>query len=298
MIDGERRNKLVLILAVNPCSGKGKAPKRAEYAHKVLTQSGRDVLVIEGTSLEDFRSKFTKTLQEREVSGVIAFGGDGFIHEIIQHIAESNVALGVIPCGTGNDFARTLNVQQLPLDDQIALILNTAPQPHDLGRIGERWFAAILSSGFDAVVNERANEMVWPKGRMKYNLAMLEKLMRLKSHPFEVVLDGKAHHFDATLVTVANGSSYGGGMQVCPDASTHDGLFDVMVLKAVGRLELLRVFPRVYKGTHISHPAVSVYRCREISVDGEGSAYADGEKVSLLPYLATTIPDALLAWSL
>ena len=297
MIDGERRNKLVLILAVNPHSGSGKAPKYAQYAHKVFTQSGIEVLVIEGVSLEDFRNRFRKALQEQDISGVVAFGGDGFVHEIMQHIAQSPIPLGVIPCGTGNDFARTLNVQRLSLDQQISLIINTAAQRHDLGRIGSRWFAAILSSGFDAVVNERANQMLWPKGRMKYNLAMVEKLIQLKSHPFEVTMDGVEHSFNATLVTVANGSSYGGGMQVCPDASTHDGLFDVMVLKKVGRLELLKVFPRVYKGTHVSHPAVSIYRCREISVVGSGSAYADGEKVSQLPYTAETIPGALLAWS-
>lgn len=287
----------MLILAVNPHSGSGKAPKRAQYVQKVLSQLGRDSLLIEGASLEDFRNKLKRVIQNREISGVVAFGGDGFVHEIIQHIAQSQIPLGVIPCGTGNDFARSLNVQRLTLDQQISLIINNSPQTHDLGLIGNRWFAAILSSGFDAVVNERANQLVWPKGRMKYNVAMVEKLIQLKSHPFEVTMDGVEHRFNATLVTVANGSSYGGGMQVCPDASTHDGLFDVMVLKKVGRLELLKVFPRVYKGTHVSHPAVSIFRCSEISVVGTGSAYADGEKISQLPFLAKTIPGALLAWS-
>lgn len=287
----------MLILAVNPQSGTGKAPKRAQYVQKVLSQLGRDSLVIEGSSLEDFRNKLKRAIQDREISGVLAFGGDGFVHEIIQHIAQSQIPLGVIPCGTGNDFARSLNVQRLTLDQQISLIINTSPQRHDLGLIDNRWFAAILSSGFDAVVNERANQLVWPRGRMKYNVAMVEKLIQLKSHPFEVKMDDVEHSFNATLVTVANGSSYGGGMQVCPDASTQDGLFDVMVLKDVGRLELLKVFPRVYKGTHVSHPAVSIFRCREISVVGTGSAYADGEKVSQLPFIAKTIPGSLLAWS-
>jgi diacylglycerol kinase (ATP) len=101
----------------------------------------------------------------------------------------------------------------------------------------------------------------------------------------------------ATLVTVANGASYGGGMNVCPDAALDDGLFDVMVLGEVSRTELLKVFPKVYSGRHVGHPAVSFYRCREIEIIGSGSSFADGEPISSLPLSATCISNAMKVWA-
>ena len=132
---------------------------------------------------------------------------------------------------------------------------------------------------------------------MKYNIAMIEKLIALKPHPYRIRLDQSEIHVEATLVTVANGASYGGGMKVCPEASLDDGLFDVMVLGKVSRIELLKVFPKVYRGTHVGHPAVTFYRCSEIEIDGFGSSFADGEPVSQLPLTATCVSGALKVWA-
>ena len=287
----------MLILAINPISGRGHARRRALVAQDHFTSRGIPVTLLEGVCLEDFREKFADLLQREMVTGIVAFGGDGFIHEIIQHIATRGIPLGVIPCGTGNDFARSIGVYQLSPHQQLDLIAQSDYRSIDLGRVGRTWFAAILSSGFDSLVNERANIMQWPKGRMRYNIAMIEKIASLRAHAYRIRLDTDFIDVEATLVTVANGSSYGGGMRVCPDAKLDDGLFDVMVLAKVSRTELLKVFPKVYSGRHVGHPAVTFYRCREIEIIGTGSSFADGEPISSLPLSATCVSNALMVWA-
>ena len=297
MIAGAKRRLYVLILAINPISGRGYARRKAKKASQHFSSLGIQTIEVEGETLSDFRSRFSAELRNESVTGVIALGGDGFIHEVIQHLVSRNLPLGVIPCGTGNDFARSLGIHQLSFEKQLEVIGNPITKSIDLGLVGKSWFAAILSSGFDALVNERANLMTWPKGRMKYNIAMIEKLIALKSHPYRIRLDQSEIHIEATIVTVANGASYGGGMKVCPEASLEDGLFDVMVLGKVSRFELLKVFPKVYRGTHVGHPAVTFYRCSEIEIDGFGSSFADGEPVSQLPLTATCVSGALKVWA-
>jgi len=297
MIAGAKRRLYVLILAINPSSGRGRARNLALIAKDYFSERGIPVTLLEGASLSDFREKLIYHLDHESVSGVVAFGGDGFIHEIIQHIVPRQIPLGVIPCGTGNDLARSIGVYRLSLTQQLDLIVGKDPQSIDLGQVGETWFAAILSSGFDALVNERANGMRWPKGRMRYNIAMIEKIIQLRAHFYRIRLDKEFIDVRATLVTVANGASYGGGMNVCPDAALDDGLFDVMVLGEVSRTELLKVFPKVYSGRHVGHPAVSFYRCREIEIIGSGSSFADGEPISSLPLSATCIGNAMKVWA-
>jgi diacylglycerol kinase (ATP) len=297
MIAGAKRRLYVLILAINPTSGRGRAQRQAKLAGEYFRSRDIDVREIEGTSLQDFRKKLLIFLDSEKVSGVIALGGDGFIHEIIQHLVSRDIPLGVIPCGTGNDFARSIGVFDLPFSRQLELIEKHDATHIDLGTVQDQWFAAILSSGFDALVNDRANSMRWPRGRMRYNIAMIEKLIALRPHSYRIRVDERYLEVQATLVTVANGSSYGGGMKVCPDASINDGLFDVMVLGRVSRIELLKVFPKVYRGGHVGHPAVTFYRCNEIEIDGSGSSFADGEPIAQLPLIAKCVSAALKVWA-
>ena len=297
MIAGAKRRLYVLILAINPFSGRGHATKQSKKAHLYFSSVGISTIEVQGQDLLDFRHKLLEALSNNPITGVVAVGGDGFVHEVIQHVVPRGLSFGVIPCGTGNDFARSLGIYTLSFNEQIELIAQSQPQLIDLGRVNQTWFAAILSSGFDALVNERANLMRWPKGRMKYNIAMVEKLMAFKSHPYRIRIDQEEIDVDATLVTVANGSSYGGGMKVCPAASLDDGLFDVMILGRVSRIELLKVFPKVYRGKHVGHPAVTFYRCREIEIRGSGSSFADGEAMAALPLTAECVSAVLKVWA-
>jgi diacylglycerol kinase (ATP) len=152
----------------------------------------------------------------------------------------------------------------------------------------------VLGSGFDSMVNERANRMSWPSGRSRYNLAIVAELRTFRPVPYTLELDGEAWETEAMLVAVGNGPSYGGGMRVCPGARLDDGLLDITVLGPISKPEFLRVFPTVYKGTHVRHRAVTVRQAREVVLTSPGvTAYADGERVSELPVRCHAVPDAV-----
>ena len=152
----------------------------------------------------------------------------------------------------------------------------------------------MLAAGFDAVVNERANTWRWPKGQMRYNLAILRELPLFRAIPYVLDLDGRRLETEAMLVAVGNGPSYGGGMKVTPDAAFDDGLLDVLVLHRISTPEFLRVFPKVFKGAHASHPAVEILRARTVRLEAPGIvAYADGERFAPLPLTVEAVPGAL-----
>jgi diacylglycerol kinase (ATP) len=153
--------------------------------------------------------------------------------------------------------------------------------------------AQILSLGFDALVNERANSFRLLRGRAKYVLAMILELSFFKPQLFTLTIDGVAFERRAMLIAIANGPNYGGGMQIVPRADHADGLLDVLILNRVSTLELLKVFPKVYKGSHIKHPAIELVQGKSIHVKAQAKAYADGEFVGELPIDINVIPQAL-----
>jgi diacylglycerol kinase (ATP) len=282
-----------IALLVNPTSGKGRGARLAEPVAERLRSLGASVDVVVGRDADEAYDK----IRERAAAGVeavVALGGDGLVNMALQVVAGTAVPLGVVPAGTGNDFARALG---LSLTDPMAAVDHLARGPSrqvDLGRVGERWFGGVLGSGFDSMVNERANRMTWPRGRSRYNLAMLAELRTFRPVAFELVLDGEPWPTKAMLVAVGNSASYGGGMRVCPDASLEDGLLDVTVLGPISKAEFIRVFPSVYKGTHVRHRAVTVKRARVVSLSAFGvTAYADGERLATLPVACEAVPKAL-----
>lgn len=243
-----------------------------------------------GDHLSFFIEKFPDT------KGVIAVGGDGLLHNILQRVVPAQIPLALIPAGTGNDFVRTLGWKLDSFDDQLHAVTTLSPTPVDLGLVDGEWFAAILSTGFDSIVNEKANTMAWPKGPMKYNAAIAIELSRFKPRHYQITLDDRTISTEAMLIAVSNGRSYGGGMLVCPNANIVDGLFDVMVLHPVSTIEFIKVFPRVFAGTHVSHPAVEIVRSRSVRIESKAVAYADGERIGQLPISAECIPSALRTW--
>ncbi len=223
------------------------------------------------------------------------------VHLGVNLVAGTDTPLGIVPAGTGNDIARALG---LPIDDVAAAgeaVLRATPRTIDAarhvpdgGRAGAGWFAGVLGAGFDAKVNERANGWRWPKGPRKYDLAIARELPVFRPLPYELVLDGRTITANAMLVAVGNGPSYGGGMQVCPDAELDDGLLDVMIVDKISKLEFLKVFPKVYTGAHKDHPAVTIHRARQVRLDTPGIvAYADGERYAPLPMTCEVVPGAL-----
>ena len=284
-------------LVINPTAGSGKGAAVGARVAGYLTTRHIDHEVISGNSAISLVSNLSAFIEKfPDCTGVIAVGGDGLAHNVLQKTTPAQIPLAVIPAGTGNDFVRTLGWSLDALDTYLERIISEAPRSMDLGVVDGEWFGAILSTGFDSIVNEKANTMKWPKGPMKYNAAIAIELPRFKPRHYEITLDDRTISTQAMLIAVSNGRSYGGGMLVCPAADIHDGYFDVMVLHPISKLEFLKVFPRVFKGTHITHPAVEIVRSKSVTIKADAVAYADGERIGLLPIKAQCMPGAMQTW--
>ncbi|WP_327298566.1 diacylglycerol kinase family protein [Streptomyces sp. NBC_01197] len=319
-----------ITLFVNPTAGRGRGAHAAQPAASALRDAGFSVRTVLGSDAPDALRRAREAVRGG-TGALIAVGGDGMISLALQAVAGTRTPLGVVAVGTGNDFARGL---RLPVRDPAAAGRSVAAalkggniREIDLGRVvrsdgsgpgdgagqgngadpgdraddtglrpaGARWFGSVLAAGFDSRVNDRGNRMRRPAGRLKYDLAMVAELAAFRPLPYRLVLDGgPAREIEATLVAVGNGPSYGGGMKICAGAELDDGLLDITVVGACSRATLVRVFPKVYRGTHLSHPAVTSYRVRRIELRAAGiTGYADGEPLGPLPLTAECVPRAV-----
>ena len=284
------------LLLANPTSGGGRGKQVQELVISALRSRNATFQDISGSSYESAAANLRSALVGTEPAAVIVVGGDGMVHLAIQELATRGIPLLLVPAGTGNDFARTLGLNLESPVESLESAFRNQPISIDLGLVNGRYFAEILSTGFDSRVNERANRMRM-RGKVKYDLAMLAELPIFKPLEYEIVVDGNRFRTKAMLIAVANGISYGGGMKICPDADLRDGLFDLMILEPVSKFEFLRVFPKVFKGTHISHPKVKILKGRNIEIRADAVAYADGERIGELPVSAEIVPGALRTWA-
>ncbi|MET9455889.1 diacylglycerol kinase [Streptomyces canus] len=287
-----------ITLFVNPTAGRGRGAHAAQPAASALRAAGFAVRTVLGEDAADALARARAAVDEG-TGALVAVGGDGMANLALQAVAGSRTPFGLVAVGTGNDFARTLG---LPVRDPAAagrLIADALKEGRvhdtDLGRVGDHWFATVLASGFDSRVNDRGNRMRWPAGRLKYDLAMLAELAAFRPVPYRITLDdGRVREVEATLVAVGNGSSYGGGMRICPGADLTDGLFDITVVGDCSRTTLLRVFPSVYRGTHVDRPKVTVLRAARVEIAAEDvTGYADGEPLGPLPLSARCVRGAV-----
>jgi diacylglycerol kinase (ATP) len=279
-------------LVVNPTSGKGRAAAAADLATAGLTAAGHTVDRLVGVDGAD-AERLCRIAAGNDVDAIVAIGGDGMAHLALQACAGTATALGIIPTGTGNDLATALG---LPVGDpatSTTLLVDASVRTIDAVRCGDVWWACVLGTGFDAAVNDRANRMRWPRGRRRYDLAILAELRTYRPRRFVLAIDGMREEVDAMLVAIGNAPSYGGGMKVCPDAKLDDGLLDVVVIGPLTRRRFLRLFPRVFAGTHVADPSVTTYRGREVVLEGAATAYADGEPMGTLPLTSRVEPGAL-----
>jgi diacylglycerol kinase (ATP) len=284
------------LVVVNPKAGMGAAASLATQVVGFLQSRETDYRMISPNSAAETRSLVRLSLENGEATKLLSVGGDGLFHLLLQFAIEFRVPLAVAPGGTGNDFYRTLGWFDHDLTDYLAHLNSTPPTLVDVGVVDGEYFGAVLSSGFDSVVNERANTMKWPKGPAKYNAAIALEFPRFKPIEFRIFADEKVLEVEAMLIAIGNGRSYGGGMQVCPNADLHDGLFDIMILHPVSKLEFIKVFPTVYKGTHIEHSQVEVIRAKRVRIESSAVAYADGERIGQLPVQVEALPQTLLTW--
>jgi diacylglycerol kinase (ATP) len=285
-------------IAINPTAGRGKGSVVGERVVQFFAQNGIMYRVFSGPSAADLKKTLEPFLDSHVCDGVISVGGDGLAHLILQVCVPRQIPFAVMPAGTGNDIVRTLGWSLHEVENYLHRVISEPPRPIDLGLVDSEWFAAILSTGFDSVVNERANSLIWPKGPQRYNVAIALELPKFRPTVYELELDNHSLTTQAMLIAIGNGRSYGGGMYVCPQASLDDGLFDVMILEPVSKIEFLKVFPKVYSGSHISHPKVTFHRTSKIRITADAVAYADGERIGPAPVSAECIRGAGLTWSL
>ncbi len=310
-----------LAVLVNPRSGAGRGARVAPIALDLLRLTGHEVTEIAAPTPVAARERLERVLGAADaVDGVISIGGDGGVHLALQAVrsAAPHVPIGLVPAGTGNDLARSLGLahrDSAAATVRLLAALSRPPQPLDVARVRRLlpvgsldpdeqpvWFLNVASAGIDAAVNARANRMRWPRGSAKYVLGLAAELPSFRGYAVRAVADGLDLGDCGTIVAIGNAQSIGGGMRITPTANLSDGLLDVVVARTVSRTQLAAVFPRVYRGTHVTHPIVRVVRARSIDllpdpeVRGRAAApllHADGEEIGQLPARIDVVPGAV-----
>jgi diacylglycerol kinase (ATP) len=279
----------------NPTAGGGRAEPAIAEVVGAMRSRGHEVTLLRAAAREDVVDVVDAAV-ESGATRVVIVGGDGLAHLVTQAVAGRGVTLGLVPVGTGNDLARGLG---LPLDDVAAAVDRAlaAPVAIDALRTSHGWVASVASIGFSAAVNARANRLRWPRGSARYTLATLLELPSLSPCRVRIEVDGTAHEDAVSLLAIANTSFFGGGMAICPQATPTDGQVDLAVVAAVGRATLLRFFPRVFSGRHVTHPAVTMLRGAKVRIEALGEdrhgLWGDGEPVGALPVDIEVVRGAL-----
>ncbi len=295
-------------LVVNPTAGKGRGSAAGREAHARLSGLGFEVEDLSGPSL----AQATDRARAGALGGLAALvvvGGDGMVHLGANVVAGTEVPLGIVAAGTGNDIARTLELPRGDVAASVAAIqhgLATGPRAIDAVRVGppgtrrREWFVGVLSCGIDAAVNARANGYAWPKGSARYVRALAGELGRFRPFGYRVTYDGQVWESPGTVVAVANARWFGGGVKIAPDARVDDGLLDVVVAGPFTKSGVVRIFPGLYHGKHVGDPRVQVLRARDVLVEAVPAlgavpppAFADGERIGPLPLQLSVVPGAL-----
>ena len=288
-----------ITLVVNPSSGKGRALELLPSVAGRLRDSGSEVEILLSRDFDEAEA-MTWSAVEAEVDVLAVMGGDGMMHLGVNTCANARLdgraatVLGLIPAGTGNDLCRGVGLDPADPVAAAGAIADGAPRSLDLARVGDRFVGAVFATGFDALVNRRANAMAWPKGSMRYPLATLAEMRTFEPLSYRLRIDGEVRELDAMLVAVGNTTSYGGGLRICPQADPFDGLLDVTIIHPVSRLTLLRLLPQMYSGAFARHPCVEQLRAAEVVVDGSGLVgFGDGEMIGATPRTVTSCPRAI-----
>jgi diacylglycerol kinase (ATP) len=286
-----------IALLTNPTAGKGRGAKARALVLRRLEEGGVAVRDLAGRDADEALD-LARAVVADGVESLVVVGGDGMVHLGVQALAGTSSALGIIPAGTGNDVARYFD---LPRKDPVAaanVVLRGDTRRVDLAKSGSKYFATVMAAGFDALVNERANRMTWPKGQMRYNLATLAELRVFKPLHYTLDLDGQQLTLEAMLVAVGNGPSFGGGLRITEGALLDDGLLDVVVIKPMSRGGLVRTYPKLFNGTHVTHPQYEHHRVAKVTVASPGiTTYADGERFGELPLTVECAPGALTVYT-
>ncbi|HLB39309.1 MAG TPA: diacylglycerol kinase family protein [Actinomycetota bacterium] len=287
----------VMVVVANPTAGRGKAGKIVGTVDRLLHQAGIAHEIVLSESGADLESRVRRAATEgAPIVGCV--GGDGTVGLAANGLLGTDTTLAIFPSGTADDFAASLGLKNL--EAAVRAVAERTAARIDTARVSTddltRHFVAIASCGFDSEVNEAANAMTIKLGGTgTYLAALVKTLSRFTPAGFTIELDGEVFTGQHMLVAVGNSTSYGGGMKVTPDASVVDGELDVCMLRAVSKPAFLRAFPRVFRGTHVTHPAVRMARAKRIHIEADRRVmvYADGERVGPAPATIEVVPSSL-----
>jgi YegS/Rv2252/BmrU family lipid kinase len=283
------------VLLVNPSAGGGRAKDLLPVVEEEFRVRGllhRTVLTL---NIEHGRAEALAAAGAGETPVVMS--GDGLIGQVGGALADFEgdaATMGVIPGGRGNDFARVAGIPSDPRE-AVACLEAGEVRDVDVGEVNGARFLCIASLGFDSDANRIANEATFVRGNLVYAYAALRALASWKPASFELQLDGRSRSVYGYSVAVANSKAYGGGMFVAPEAELDDGLLDVVTCAHVGKLRFLANLPKVFKGTHVGQPQITLERARTVHIEADRpfSVYADGDPIAELPATVTVLPRAL-----
>jgi len=281
-----------LTLLVNPASAGGKTLKLLPRVEQAL-DARRAVFRVQRTKgLEHGAEQALRAVEAGELPVVMS--GDGLLGAVGGAMAGSETPLGIVPGGRGNDLARVLGVPNDP-EEAVATLFSGHSRRIDVGEANGRRFLGIVSVGFDSECNRLANEVKLIRSNLVYVYSLFRTLAGWKSARFTIRVDDERTRLSGYSVSVANNSTFGGGMRIAPGADLEDGLFDVVAIGDVGKLRFLANLPKVFKGTHVDGDDVRVFRVShlELSASRPFPVYADGEHLTDLPASLRVLPRAL-----
>jgi diacylglycerol kinase (ATP) len=226
---------------------------------------------------------------------IVSAGGDGTHHYVINGLVGSEVPLGLLPLGRGNDFVMGVGMPRDPRAAAAAL-LGLRVREVDLARVGPVVYACIAGAGFDSIVNRYTNDRTrWLSGSPAYIWSLLCCLKEYRPEPLEIIADGGSFRGEVVFAVVGNNSSYAGGIKLAPRAKLDDGLLDVCIIPYMSRLELLRWVPRAYRGEHLRHPRIQYFQARQVTLRTTSrlELFGDGEFLQELPAAIEVLPRAL-----
>lgn len=263
---------------VNPSSGGGKGKRALGLLGELAAEAGAELVV--SRSAEDLVDQARKAAAEG-VERLVVAGGDGTFHHAAQGLIGSECAMGLVPLGRGNDLRANLGIpNELPQAVEVAL--SGGVRRIDVGQVGPHSFLGYCGVGFDSEVASYVQQGRGPfSGQAAYVYGVLRTLAAFKPPVIRVEYDGGVYEKAAMFVVVCNHSRFGGGMVIAPQAKIDDGVLDLVVVEAFSKIELLKIFPKVYKGEHVGHPAVTMVTTRSarIHVDRTMTMASDGEPI-------------------
>ena len=291
----------LLTLVVNERSGGGRAGRiLPKVARRLREQVPTAELHIISSSSWTEAEKLTRAaaLEARPGDALLVMGGDGMAHLGLNAAAGTEATLGLIPAGTGNDFARGVGVPRT-VDEAVGVIVAGRIRTVDLAHISNdtfprRYVGAVVSTGYDARVNRSTNHIRFRLGALSYGYIAMRELASFSPLHYDMIIDGVRRRQEAMLVAVSNTGIFGGGMRIAPDADPADGFLDVTVVGPVSRTTLLRLLPSMYSGAFVKHPCVEQFRARSIELAGEGLfVMGDGEELGEVPVRVECVPGVL-----